>query len=72
MKVTKIPDLCDDEYIYGFQIITLGYAIDLYLSFDCLKKFHVWYEREDKCLVIKLSFINIQFTNLKIAQEWFS
>lgn len=70
MKITKIPDRLDDEKIYGFQIITLGYAIDLYLCLNYLTSFYISYDKDFKDLAIKISFINIGFTNLKFKYEW--
>jgi hypothetical protein len=70
MIINKIPDRLDDEKIYGFQIITLGYAIDLYLCLNYLTSFYINYDRDFKDLAIKISFINIGFTNLKFKYEW--
>ena len=69
ININKLPDVCDDEYIYGFQIKTLGYAIDLYLSFEYFTKFYINYDKDFKDLVIRLSFINITFTNLNFDWE---
>jgi len=41
MKINELPNMDCDENIYGFQIQTLGYAIDLFifwLSYKVLYK----------------------------------
>ena len=69
MKINKLPNMDCEENIYGFQIQTLGYAIDLYLCFKYLTSFYINYDKDFKDLAIRLSFIKIGITNLKIWEE---
>jgi len=69
MKINELPNMDCDKNIYGFQIQTLGYAIDLYLSFDYLTKFYINYDKDFKDLAIRLSFIKIGITNLNFDWE---
>tara|TARA_Y100000310_G_C20008223_1_gene501689 strand:- start:28 stop:240 length:213 start_codon:yes stop_codon:yes gene_type:complete len=63
MKIRKLPDLREDEKIYGFQAVTNNYAIDLYLSFNSLN-FYCNYDRDFKDLAIAFGVFMFGITNL--------
>jgi hypothetical protein len=66
-KIRKLPDLLEDERLYGFQIVTSNYAIDLYLSFNELN-FYCNYDRDYKDLAVACGIFMLGVTNLNF--EW--
>jgi len=67
MKIRKLPDREAEELIYGFQIVTNNYAIDLYLGFDHLR-FYYTYDKDFKDLALACGIFVLGITNLN--HEW--
>ena len=67
MRITKLPELEEEEKLHGFQLVTDNYVIDLYLCFSALK-FYCNYDKNYKDLAMACGIFMVGITNLN--REW--